>query len=420
MDQYLETAVKKGAKMVLAAVLIMAFLLAGCATGRSAYAFLPSDVTHIPLDDSIIMDINDLGLNTLRLINEDDTEGRNMIISPVSLSTAISILNNGAAGTTPEEINSQINTRGLTQDVCYGKNRDLISSFYNRKDVTILPANSLWVNKEYRVKESFIELARAWYDAEVFSLNVKSPSAVNQVNKWISDKTKDFITNPVSGIDPDTIMLIVNTLYFKGAWIDEFNKECTEKEDFTLGTGETVQADMMNGQFRVPYYNAGDFKAAKLHYEGGVSMLLLRPEGDVNELVESLSADMLLDINDRLKPFKTNLKVPKLSYGFRDEMSGYLKKLGMVDAFSGSADFSGMVEDTEARVNRVLHECRIELDEEGTVAAAATVIEKTGVSAMTEPEEIMDFYLDRPFVFAIMDNQTGAVFFLGKVENPAQ
>ena len=118
------------------------------------------------------------------------------------------------------------------------------------------------MNKEYRVKESFIELARAWYDAEVFSLNVKSPSAVNQVNKWISDKTKDFITNPVSGIDPDTIMLIVNTLYFKGAWIDEFNKECTEKEDFTLGTGETVQADMMNGQFRVPYYNAGDFKAA--------------------------------------------------------------------------------------------------------------------------------------------------------------
>lgn len=420
MDQCSEVRNKKGIKPVLAVVLIMAFLLAGCTTGRSAYAFIPSDVTNIPLDDPIILDINDLGFNMLMLINKADAKGRNMIISPVSLSTALSILNNGAAGTTRDQINGLINTRGVSQDEHNSKYRDLMSSLYNRKDVTILPANSLWVNREYRVRESFIELAKAWYDAEVFSLNVKSPSAASQVNKWISDKTKGLITNPVSGIDPSTITVIVNTLYFKGAWVNEFSEGLTKKEDFTLGTGETVQVDMMNGLFKVPYYNAGDFKAVKLHYKGGVSMLLLRPEGDVNELVESLSADKLLDINDKLKSFKTELKVPKLSFSFRDEVGKYLKELGMVDAFGDSADFSGMVESAKAQVNRVLHECRIELDEEGTIAAAATVIVMAGMAAMPEPEEIMDFYLDKPFVFAIMDNQTGAVLFLGKVENPAQ
>jgi len=414
MAKYPETLQKRASKTALAVVLIMTFLLAGCTMGRSAYAFIPSDATHIELGDPVILDINDLGFDILKMINRADTEGRNMIISPVSLSTALSVLNNGAAGTTRDQINGLINTRGVSQDEYNSKYRDLISSFYNRKDVTILPANSQWVNREYRLKDSFVQLAKEWYDAEVLPL----PSSASQINRWISDKTRGFITNPVSSIDPDTITLIVNTLYFKGAWVDEFNEGHTKKEDFTLGTGETVQVDMMNGMFRVPYYNAGDFKALKLHYKGGASMLFLRPEGDVNELVERLSADMLLDINDKMVSFKTDLKVPKLSFSFRDEIGEYLKELGMTDAFSTAADFSQMVEG--ALVNRVLHECRIELDEEGTIAAAATVVEVAAMAAMPEPEEIMEFYLDKPFIFAITDNQTGAVLFAGKVENPAQ
>lgn len=408
----------KGAKLILAAVLIMASLLPGC-TVKSKYAFQPSNVTHIPMDDPVVLDINDLGFNTLRLVSQDEVR-ENMIISPISLCTALSVLSNGAAGATLDQINRLVNSQGVSQDDHNSKYKDLISSFYNRKDITVLPANSLWVNREYRVKDSFIEAAKAWYDAEVFSLNPGSPSAVEEVNEWVSDKTRGLITSPVNDIDPLTILLLVNTLYFKGAWVNEFSERNTRKEDFALGTGETVKVDMMNGQFKVPYYDAGDMKAVKLHYKDGVSMLCLRPEGDVNDLVDELTADKLLEINNNLVLFKTNLKVPKLDFGYKNEMSAYLKAMGMVEVFGDDADFSRMVDAANPQVNRVLHECRIKTDEEGTIAAAVTVIEAKDMGAMPEPEEIMDFYLDKPFVFAIMDNQTGTVLFLGKVENPME
>jgi serpin B len=149
-------------------------------------------------------------------------------------------------------------------------------------------------------------------------------------------------------------------------------------------------------------------------------MFFLRPEGDVNNLVDELTADMLLDINSKFTLFRTNLKVPKLNFGYKDEMSDYLKSLGMVDAFNNGADFSHMTDSVKVKVSRALHECRIELDEEGTVAAAVTVIEAVETSAMPEPEEIVDFYLDKPFVFVIFDNQTGVALFMGKVENPLE
>jgi serpin B len=410
---------RKRFKLILTVVLIMVFLLPGC-VGRSGYAFLPSDATHIQLDDPVVLDINNLGFNALRLINKADTDGSNLIISPISLSTALSILNNGAAGTTLEQINGLINSQGLSQDEYNSKYKDLVSSFYNRKDIEVLLANSLWVNREYQLKEDYIQMAKTWYDADVFSLDVKSPSSVKKVNEWISDRTKGMITNPISDIDPLTITLLVNSLYFKGAWVNEFNERLTQKEDYTLSTGETVKVDMMNEQFKVPYYETADLKAVKLHYKDGMSMFFLRPEGDVNNLVDELTADMLLDINSKFTPFRTNLKVPKLNFGYKDEMSGYLKSLGMVDAFDNEADFSHMIDSEDVKVNRVLHECRIELDEEGTVAAAVTVIEAQNTSAMPEPEEIVDFYLDKPFVFVIFDNQTGTALFMGKVENPLE
>ena len=132
---------RKRFKLILTVVLIMVFLLPGCVV-RSGYAFLPSDATHIRLDDPVVLDINNLGFNALKLINKADTDGSNLIISPISLSTALSILNNGAAGTTLEQINGLINSQGLSQDEYNSKYKDLVSSFYNRKDIEVLLANS--------------------------------------------------------------------------------------------------------------------------------------------------------------------------------------------------------------------------------------------------------------------------------------
>jgi len=406
-------------KPVLVAGLLIACLLTGCARAKkSDYAFQPSDVTSVPMGDPFVQDINRLGINALKLVNQDEAGGGNLILSPISLATALSVLSNGAAGATLEQINGIVNSRGLSQNEHNNRYRDLISSFYNRKDMVILPANSLWIKRNYPFKESFVKLAKTWYDADVFSLKANSPSSVKEINRWVSDKTRGLITDPISDIDPLTVVLLVNTLYFKGAWVNEFSERLTQKEAFTLSSGETVMVDMMNDQFRVPYYDAGDFKAVKLYYKGGASMLFLRPEGNVDELVEALTADKLLEISSKLSACRTNLKIPRLDFSYKDEMSRYLKALGMVEAFTEEADFRQIVDLEQVHVDSVLHECRIKLDEEGTEAAAVTAIAVTATSAMPEPEQIVDFYLDKPFVFAIVDERTGAVLFLGKVENP--
>lgn len=419
MAFYPEGRHRKGAGMTLAAVMLAASLLTGCMV-KSRYSFRPSEGSGILPDDPIICDINNLGLDALRLVCQDADDGQNVILSPISLSTALSVLGNGAGGETRAQMSALLNSQGIFQEKYNSKYNDLLSSFYNREDVELLLANSLWVNREYPVKESFIKLAKTWYDADAFSLNVQSPSSVNEVNQWVSDKTNGMITNPVSQINPFTVMLLVNSLYFKGAWVDAFSKSGTREEDFALSTGEIIRVDMMNDQFKVPYYDAGDFKAVKLSYKGGVSMIFLRPEGDVDDLIKGLTADLLLEINEKLGPHKANLKVPRLDFTCRNEMSPYLKALGMVDAFSDAADFSEMVEVAGVQVNQVLHECRIKLDEEGTVAAAATVVQVMETSAMPETEKTVDFHLDKPFAFVIMDEPTGAVLFAGKVENPLE
>jgi len=408
---------KKSAVWILTAVLLAACLLAGCVASKG-YAFQVSDGYDFASDDPVVYDINRLGFDVLRLVSQDDGEGRNLILSPLSLATALSVVGNGAAGTTQEQIHGLINSRGLPQDEHIKRYNGLISSFCNRENVQILLANSLWVNKEYPVRESFVKLAKTWYDADVFSLKANSPSSVKEINRWVSDKTRGLITDPISDIDPLTVVLLVNTLYFKGASVNEFSERLTQKEAFTLSSGETVMVDMMNDQFRVPYYDAGDFKAVKLYYKGGASMLFLRPEGNVDELVEALTADKLLEISSKLSACRTNLKIPRLDFSYKDEMSRYLKALGMVEAFTEEADFRQIVDLEQVHVDSVLHECRIKLDEEGTEAAAVTAIAVTATSAMPEPEQIVDLYLDKPFVFAIVDERTGAVLFLGKVENP--
>lgn len=408
----------KAASLAMTIVLLGVFLFSGCAF-KGGYEFIHSDASSVGIgaDDPVVSDINSLGLELMRLMSREDGN-RNLMISPVSLGIALSVLNNGAEGATREQAEKLINSRGVALEDLNSRYRDLISGFYSRKDIDICLASSLWVNREYPVREGFIETAKTWYDADVFSLDPKSPSAAKQINGWISKRTKGLITNAVGDLHPDTVVFLVSSLYFKGAWVNPFDEKLTRQESFMLDSGERITVDMMNGQFTVPYYASRDLKAIKLNYKGGASMVFIRPESDVDDLVERLTFDVLTEITGGMSPFRTYLKIPRLDFRSRDEMNGYFMNLGMTDAFDDRlADFSRMTESADVVISRIIHECRIELDESGTEAAAVTGVEVVPTS-MAEPPQPMDFYLDKPFVFALMDDQTGAVLFLGKVENP--
>lgn len=184
-----------------------------------------------------------------------------------------------------------------------------------------------------------------------------------------------------------------------------------------LSNGTTVTVDMMNGKFTVPYYETREMKAVRLDYEDDASIVFIRPEGDADEFLDELTQDRFREITDGMASMETYLKIPKFDYKSGNELKEYLKEMGVVDAFGSSADFSQMTDATGLFVDDVIHECRINLDEERTEAAAVTRVIFMATSAPSVIQS-REFYLDKPFIFAIMDDKTGTVLFPGKVENP--
>lgn len=404
-------------------MLIVVTLLTG--TGCSGvnflskgYAFKPESQPELSDKEAFVGDINQLGFKALNLIVSNQDGDENCMISPTSLATALSLVSIGADGQTREQINALINTAGLSPEQLGDRYYAFISGFFGRQDITVTLANSIWIRQGYRLKDSFLKTAKTSYNAEVANLDFKEAKAVKTINDWISNQTNGLIKNTLKQISEDAVTLLVNTLYFKGSWADDFSEKYTQKEDFTLSNGEVIQVDMMNKTSKSPYCRMDGLEAVRLPYNGGASMLFIRPEGDVDELLAGMTADKMNQIIAQFEMSETDIKVPKFAFSSKNTMADYLKSMGMTEAFSNEADFSGMIEDATVKINEVIHDCRIELDEEGTIAAAVTVIEQNATSAKPEKIEKKSFYLDKPFVFAIIDSYSGAVLFLGKVENP--
>jgi len=404
-------------------MIIALLLLTGCSGSgvRSNYAFVPAGDSQIDGNEGLIRDMNSFGINAMNLIAASRSGDENLMISPASLSMALAMVSNGASGETRDQINALINTEGLLPQALSQKYNQIISRLYQRQKLQIFIAHSLWVDDDYSLKEDFVKLAKTYFDADTVSLDLAGSQAVKRINNWISDKTKGFIKNTLSHLDSNSATVLVNTLYFKGNWVDSFSKSKTQKEDFTLSSGEVIQVDMMNRADDMAYCEAEGLSAVRLFYKDGASMLFIRPEGSISELLDSLTADTFNRIIAGLEDYEVTLKLPKFAFKSKNAMTDSLKALGMTKAFTDDADFSALIDPSQTKllISNVIHDCRIELDEEGTTAAAATVVEFTATSAAPPaPKEKKDFFLDKPFVFAIMDNETGAVLFLGIVENP--
>lgn len=409
--------------LLLFVILMTLLMLPGCSGSsvRTNYAFIPAQNPQPGDYEALIQDMNSFGINTMNLIATSRSSDENLMISPASLSMALAMVSNGASGETRDQINALINTGRLLPQELSQKYNQIISGLYRRENPQIYIANSLWVDDGYTLKDDFVKLAKTYFDADTISLDLAESQAVKRINSWISDKTKGFIKDTLSNIDSNTATVLVNTLYFKGNWVDTFSKGKTQKEDFTLTNGEVIQVDMMNRTDDMAYYEAEDLSAVRLFYKGGASMLFIRPEGSIDELLDSFTADSFNEIIEGLTEYEVTLKLPKFGFKSKNTVSDSLKALGMTKAFTDDADFSALIDPSQTKllISNVIHDTRIELDEEGTTAAAATVVEFTATAAMPPaPEEKKDFFLDKPFVFAIMDNDSGAVLFLGIVENP--
>lgn len=360
----------------------------------------------------------------LDLYSEYKSEEGNIFFSPYSISTALAMTYEGARGQTAEEM----------QSVFYFPEDDTVrrsgyANLYNEinkedKKYKLHTANALWPRIDFQLLEEYQNTINTYYGGIVTCLDYAGEAEKSRqtINGWVEDKTEDKIKDLIpSGIlDGSTVLVLTNAIYFKGTWITQFDEKDTREEDFTTSSGNTVKIPMMKltgEDARFNYSETGDLKILELPYEGKeLSMLILLPkEGDLDTIEESITTEKISEYRNSLQEIQIDIYIPKFKLETKYFMEGTLAEMGMPTAFGGGADFSGINGQGGIWIDKVIHQAFVEVNEEGTEAAAATAV------IMEECARISKvFRADHPFIFIIQQKDSGNILFLGRVSDPTK
>ncbi len=382
------------------------------------------EITELPRDlaageEQLIEADNRFGLKLFRQVTAGEEAGANVFISPLSVGMALGMAYNGAAGTTRQAMQEALELQGLSlQEVneSYRSLIDLLAELDPSVQWTL--ANSIWHRDEFTPKPNFIDLNVQYFDAEVAALDFTDPAAPATINAWVDDKTNGRISEIVGEIPAEIVMFLINAVYFKGNWTAQFDPDLTAPADFHLADGSTVQVPMMTHGAAVPIrINYGEgVLIADLPYGGkayAMTIVLPDPDRDLDALIASLDAETWNGWVDGLGAQEMHVFLPKFTLEYEVNLNDALKALGMGIAFDpNDADFSGIA-DAPLYISRVKHKTFVDVNEEGTEAAAVTSVE---VGIVSVPPELR---VDRPFLFAIRERFSGTVLFLGVVRNPS-
>lgn len=361
-----------------------------------------------------------LSLELYRQLGGEKTD--NWLVSPFSLQCALGMLSNGANGETHEEILYTLGLSQYSQEEVNAYFKKLIEGLHTvNSAITVKTANSVWGNAGVSLKEDFQKMNIENYSAMVSQLDFSDPSAVDQINAWCNQTTEGLIPSILDEVNPTATVYLLNSLYFKARWKSEFALEKTQEGDFNTSSGKVVKADFMQTQRMAAYVENEWFTSTSLSYQNDsyvMRLILPQPEISIDQVLQALSeSDENLWKNTILADI--NLKMPRFTLENKMDLTPTLQALGMKKAFSGGADFSSM-SDVATYISLVHQATRLKVDEEGSEGAAVTVIEGYLSDLMRPlPEEEVDFFLDRPFLFQIIESSTGTVLFMGQVGLPA-
>ena len=347
-------------------------------------------------------------------------EEDNLMISPLSVSYALGMTLNGAVGPTRDAFHHVLHFEGLTDQEVNESYQDLMSQLVALdKNVKFSIANSIWYRLGFEVLEAFIATNREYFDAAVEELDFSDPEAVDIINGWIEEKTNGKIKDMLDDIPEYAVMYLVNAIYFNATWKYQFEPEETFEDDFILEGGGTQRCDFMQVEGGFNFTSHDLFTAVELPYgDSAFSMVVLLPNSgkSLSELVEELNAETWNSWFSNSYMANVQIQLPKFKYGFKSLLKRPLIDLGLGIAFTDTADFSKITTREPIYISRVIHQTFIDVQEEGTEAAAATIVEMRNLSA--SPGEPALFRVDRPFLYVIKENSTGTLLFMGKVGKP--
>ena len=339
-----------------------------------------------------------------------------VFLSPLSASLALSMTANGASETTRQEMLSALGFECSIKEV-NEYNRSVMDLFASEADgVEFNIANSIWVSDAFPLKGRFCRTVRKNYDAMVTNLDFSDPASPSVINRWCADNTAGRIDKMIEAIDPATQLYLLNALYFKGLWTTPFDTALT-REDIFHGDSNDSQVKFMYNKAYFPYYIGPEGSMVELPYgddRNFVMDVIIPPDGlSADEFVTGLDSESLSRLSSGLQTDEIRLMLPSFKAEYDVSLNAALQRLGMKEAFTSSADFSDMSKEP-LMISEVRQKTFIEVNEEGSEAAAITSIGIMRTSLAPEPFE---FKVDRPFVFLIRERNSGTILFMGLVRN---
>jgi serpin B len=407
---------RKKTAMVLTSLLSVILMVLVILMELAAYVEKPNPV--------VVEGNTDFAIDLYRELK--DTKG-NLFFSPYSISTALAMTYAGARENTARQMADVLHFPSGQKEVhpAFGHLETLLNEIQTKGDIHLNVANSLWPQEGYPFLEEYLVLVKKYYGVVITPLDYQraAEKARKIINQWVEEKTKDKIKNiiPPGVLDALTRLVLVNAIYFKGNWANPFDEKWTKDDTFYLLSGRTIRTPLM-AQKRLFAYGEEEFlQVLELPYEGkGLSMIVLLPEekDGLPQLEKQLTAGNLRMWTSRLRKQKVKVFLPRFKMTSQFSLSKTLAAMGMRDAFNpNKADFSGM----DGRLNwlyigAVIHKAFVDVNEEGTEAAAATAVVMRIKMAPQPPT----FRADHPFIFLIRENSTGSILFLGRVMDPGQ
>jgi len=396
-------------------ILVLAAVFAGCSpqSTESLSTDQPSIKDLTVLEKSVISSDNSFGLKLFTRMNAVE-QNKNVFMSPFSVSMALGMALNGADGATLDSMKQVLEHSNFTmQEINESyKNISYILTHLDPK-VVFQIANSIWCADYFEVLPTFLDDCSSYFDAEAASLDFSSPSAVQTINAWVNSKTSGKIPTILEKIPPSVVMYLINAIYFKGAWTYQFDPAKTADATFTTSTGNTVSCSLMTQKATYAYKETQKAQIIDLPYGDRLfSMTIILPaEGtNIDQFAGALTQQQWNELVNNLDSTEVDLFLPKFKLEYEKTINYELIAMGMQIAFSPSADFSRIA--PGIWIDEVRHKTFVEVNEEGTEAAAVTII--SFVRGL--PPEMT---VNRPFIFAIREHQSGTILFIGKIENPS-
>jgi serine protease inhibitor len=405
-------------------VVFVLFCLFGCSNADEFSELIAAtNADSGEVNAGLVSGNTEFGFNLLHEIRNVDAD-KNIFISPFSVSLALAMTLNGAVGETQQTMINALELEGMDLqniNTSYAQLRLRLQTAAPEVQLSI--ANSLWARAGVPFKPNFLDHNRTFYDAEITALDFNAPEAADIINRWVEANTNGKIQKMVQPpINPQTVMFLINAIYFKGVWQLEFDKSNTRDHPFQLTDGGQKPVPTMFRTDDYLYYEGENFQAVSLPYgeEGQISMyvFLPSPASDLPRFSQKLDTANWDGWISQFRKTEVNIGLPRFKVEYEVSLNNPLKALGMEIAFDrGRADFSGMRPiPPNLFISNVKHKTFVEVNEEGTEAAAATSVE-IGVTSVPPPPK--SFIVDRPFFFAIRDNQTGTVLFMGAIIDPS-